>query len=80
MINADPLRRQIAERGLTVIQFSQLTGMSPNEVYDFLDGKRITAHNVESICRMFRCQPCDILEFSKSETKGHWEWVADSEK
>lgn len=80
MINTNPFKRTLVERGVSIPTLSQLTGITEGDLYAFEKGYRITKHNVEIICKILRCQPCDILEFTKKEKKGHWEWVADSEK
>lgn len=80
MINVDPFNRLLSERGLTVNHLSQITGLNPLDIYEFQKGNKITAHNVELLCKVLRCQPCDLIEFTKTETKGHWEWVADKEE
>jgi len=80
MINTDPLQRVLVERELNLTLLSQLSGIDIDDLIAFSKSRKITKHNVEILCRILRCQPCDILEFTKTENKGHWEWVADSEK
>lgn len=80
MINTNPFKRTLIEREVSIPTLSQLTGITEGDLYAFEKGYRITKHNVETICKILKCQPCDILEFTKEEKKGHWEWVADSGK
>ena len=80
MITTNPFRRLLAEKGLSVNTVSQLTNIPSDDIYKFLNNKKITPHKVEALCRILDCQPCDLIEFTQSETKGHWEWIADSKK
>jgi len=77
MINTDPFFRLLEERNLTMTVVSQLSGIPPKDLVAFSKGRKITAHLVGQLCSVLKCQPCEIIEFSKSETKGHWEWIAD---
>ena len=77
MINTDPFRRLLAERGLNPNLLSQLSGIPQSDLSSISRGKKITKHNIEALCKILDCQPCDIIEFTKTENKGHWEWVAD---
>ena len=77
MINTDPFNRLLAERNLSITQLFQLSGLYPGEIKSFLDGTSITKHKVEVLCSFLKCQPCDLIEFSKTETRGHWEWIEE---
>ena len=77
MINTDPFRKLLSERGLTVNQLAQITGLPQCDLSNFSRGKRITANNIETLCKVLQCQPCDLIEFTKTENKGHWEWIAE---
>lgn len=80
MINTDPLKRTLAERGLDTVQLSQLTGIPLYNIQLIMKGRSITPDNLNTLCQILNCQPCDIIEFTKNEDKGHWEWVANSEE
>ena len=73
MINTDPFKRTLVEKEISISTLSQLSGISAVDLYAFEKGLKITKHNVETICKILHCQPCDILEFIKEEKKGHWE-------
>ena len=77
MINTDPFSKLLEERCLTMTVVSQLSGIPQKDLVAFTKGRKVTAHLVGQLCSVLKCQPCDILEFSKSETKGHWEGIAD---
>ena len=79
MINIDPLMRQLAERGLSLSELSQLTQISLHDLSLMQKGKFITEENLNTLCKVLNCQPCDIIEFTVSDSKGHWEWI-DSTK
>ena len=76
MINAAPLARLLSEKGLTLSALSQLSGIAISTLAVMIEnGTNITQNNLNNLCSLLKCQPCDIIEFTKSETKGHWEWV-----
>ena len=76
MINAAPLARLLSEKGLTLSALSQLSGIAVSTLAAMIEnGTNITQNNLNNLCSLLKCQPCDIIEFTKSETKGHWEWV-----
>ena len=79
MINAAPLARLLSENGLTLSALSQLSGIAISTLAAMIEnGTNITQNNLNNLCSLLKCQPCDIIEFTKSETKGHWEWVEGS--
>ena len=79
MINAAPLARVLSEKGLTLSALSQLSGIAISTLAAMIEnGTNITQNNLNNLCSLLKCQPCDIIEFTKSETKGHWEWVEGS--
>ena len=80
MININPLIRLLAEKDLTFSELSQLTNISLHDLSLMKNGKFITKENLDTLCRILNCQPCEIIEFTKNEDKGHWEWVANSEE
>ena len=75
MININPLIRLLAERGLTFSELSQLTQISLHDLSLMKKGRYLTEENLDTLCRILNCQPCDIIEFTKTESKGHWEWI-----
>ena len=77
MININPLIRLLAEKGLTFSELSQLTNISLHDLSLMKKGRYLTEENLDTLCRILNCQPCDIIEFTKTESKGHWEWVSN---
>lgn len=77
MINTDPLNRLLAERGLDTVQLSQLTGIPLYNIQLIMKGRSITPETLNTLCQILNCQPSDIIEFTKTESKGHWEWVSN---
>ena len=75
MINTNPLMKLLAERGLSLSELSQLTQISLHDLSLMQKGKLITMEKLETLCQILNCQPCDIIEFTKTESKGHWEWI-----
>ena len=77
MISINPLIRLLTEKGLTFSELSQLTNISLHDLSLMKKGRYLTEENLDTLCRIFNCQPCDIIEFTKTESKGHWEWVSN---
>ena len=77
MININPLIRLLAEKGLTFSELSQLTQISLHDLSLMKKGRYLTEENLDTLCRILNCQPCDIIEFTNTESKGHWEWVSN---
>jgi len=78
MITTSPLKKLLAEKSLTVTDLSQLTDIPLSEI-SAIDRGVLSSENLDTLCRILNCQPCDILEYTKSAKKGHWEWVANSD-
>ena len=76
-ITVSPLERTMAEKDITVKQLSKLTGLSEQVLFGMRRGRSITLPNLDVICRVLNCQPCDIIEFKKDGVSGHWEWISD---
>ena len=78
MISAAPLLRLMAERELTAEQISQLTDIPVTRVKSFKYGySMINRNELDVLCRVLGCQPCDLVEYKKENGGGHWEWVDD---
>ncbi len=75
MITTNPFLQLLVEKNIKLEALSQLTGISMSDLSALKKGRKVTKHNIEAICQVLNCQPSDIIEFTKSETKGHWEWV-----
>ena len=75
MISTDPFQRLLAERNISLSLLSQLTEIPVADLSQMQHGKYITPKNLDKISRILNCQPSDIIEFTMSETKGHWQWV-----
>ena len=76
-ITASPLERTLAEKGITVKQLSQLSGLSEQVLFSMKKGRSLSFSNLDVICRVLKCQPCDVIEFKKNGVSGHWEWISD---
>lgn len=77
MINTNPFFKLLEERNLNLTIISQLSGIQLKDMVAFSKGRKLTAHIIGQLCSVLKCQPCDLIEFSKTETKGHWEWIED---
>ena len=78
MISAAPLLRLMAERELTTEQISQLTDIPVTRVKSFKYGfTMVNQKELDVLCRVLNCQPCDLVEYRKEARGGHWEWIDD---
>ena len=77
MISMAPFMRLLAEREIDLEQLSQITQIPLNRLTSFKHGSVLNQEELDVICRVLNCQPCDVVEFRKGETSGHWEWVSD---
>lgn len=77
MINAAPLKRLLAERELTLEFISQATGIRIETLHLFVKGQSITPETLNLICKTLDVQPKDVIEWSPTETKGHWVYVEE---
>ena len=78
MVSTAPLFRLMAERGLDNQSLSQLTDISPSRIKSLkYKYNRINQKELDVLCCVLKCQPCDLVEFRKSVAGGHWEWVVD---
>ena len=74
MISTAPLLRLMAEKGISVSQLSQLTGIKR---FSFVRNGHLSVDQLSEICKVLGVQPWEVIEFKKTETKGHWEWIDD---
>lgn len=73
-----PLFRLMTERGLDSEQLSQLTDITPSRINSLkYKNNKVNREELDILCRVLKCQPCDLVEFRKTEDGGHWEWVND---
>lgn len=77
MISAAPLRELMFEKEITFEELSQLSGISKNALKNMCRGSDISPHNVDVLCQLFKCQPKDIITYTKSNPKGHWVFVEE---
>ena len=78
VISAFPLFKLMAERGLDVEQLSQLTDITPTRLNSLkYKNNRVNREELDILCCVLTCQPCDLIEFRKEVRGGHWEWVVD---
>ena len=77
MISMAPFMRLLAEREIDLEQLSQITQIPLNRLTSFKHGSVLNQEELDVICRVLNCQPCDVVEFRKGETSGHWAWVSD---
>jgi DNA-binding Xre family transcriptional regulator len=77
MISMAPFMRLLAEREIDLEQFSQITQIPINRLAAFNHGTILNQEELDVICHILNCQPCDVVEFRKDKNVGHWEWVND---
>ena len=77
MITMAPFMKLLAEREIDLPQLSQLTQIPLNRLTSFKYGTLLNQEELDVLCRVLNCQPCDVVEFRKNKDAGHWEWVSD---
>lgn len=77
MITIAPLKRLMAENGYDFETVSQLSGISTEALKKMNRGYVITKGNIEKLCHLFKCQPCDIIEYTEFDNRGHWVYVPE---
>lgn len=78
MISTGPLLRLMAEKGIDVKQLSQLTGIPLKKLSTLRHNSRhFNVTQLDEICKVLGVQPYEVVEFVKTEKKGHWEWIDD---
>ena len=77
MISMAPFMRLLTEREIDLEQLSQVTQIPLNRLLSFRHGTVLNQEELDVICRVLNCQPCDVVEFRKEKTSGHWEWISD---
>lgn len=77
MISSAPLKRLLEEKGLTVQLLSQISSIDRNTIESIINAHCLTKENLSILCKFLNCQPKDLIEFTDTETKGHWVWVED---
>lgn len=80
MISIAPLERLLVEKDMTITFLSQVSGIEISVFSCMKEGKCITRKNIETICKVLKCQPSDVIEFQKTETKGHWEYIENTDE
>ena len=77
MISMAPFLRLLVEREIDLEQLSQITQIPNERLTLFKYGTILNQEELDVICRVLNCQPCDVVEFRKEKDSGHWEWVSD---
>lgn len=77
MINASPLKRLLVEKDLDVPLLMKVTGLCSVTLTKLLNKGEATCRTIDILCRALKCQPCDIIEFTKTKKEGHWEYVTE---
>lgn len=67
MISTAPFRKLLVEKDMSLKELSELSGLD----YPLLaavadDGKRLSSKNLNVLCRVLDCQPCDIMRFERN--------------
>lgn len=78
MINTDPLKALLIDRNISITFISQASGLSKGILKSILRGRSIRSENLNLLCSVLNCQPCDIIEWKPdSNLKGHWVYLED---
>lgn len=79
MISASPLRQLLIEKDLDVPLLIKATGLSNITLLNLLKKGKASCKTIDVLCRALKCQPCDIIEFTKTKKEGHWEYMVTEE-
>ena len=76
MIVGNSLRRLLVEKDMSLELLSQVTGIHYRVLMKIIEGKSITTKNIDTLCKVLNCQPCDIIEYVPDDrVESHWEWI-----
>ncbi len=56
-------------KGLSMLVLSEMTGISYTAILRFCKNQitRIDCPTLETLCRFFECEPCDLIEYIKED-------------
>lgn len=76
MIVGNSLRRLLVEKDMSLELLSQVSGINLRTLMKIVKGESVTASNINTLCKVLKCQPCDIIEYIPDDrVKPHWEWI-----
>lgn len=79
MISSAPFKRLLVEKEIDIATLSKVTKLPMCRFEELYRSGKASCKTIDAICRALRCQPCDIIEFSKTIKKGHWEFITEEE-
>ena len=65
MIVLEPLWDMFKERGINVYSLEYTYGLNPAEIHRLKKGHNYTLKSIDRYCKLFGCQPGDILEYTE---------------
>ena len=77
MISMAPFLKLMVERDLDIKQLSQISGITEHRLASLKYHNTVNQQELDILCRVLNCQPCDLVEVRKSRQGGHWEWIND---
>ena len=66
MISYEPFFRTMTERGITSYRLMKM-GFSRSTYYAMKHGDNISSHTVNQLCKLLKCNVCDIMEYVDDE-------------
>ena len=65
MISYEPLWKTMKEKGVTTYTLIYKMGFSAYTITNLKRNKSITMNTMEKLCKVLRCTPNDIVEFTE---------------
>lgn len=79
MIDSAPFKRLLVEKELDIEMLARVTNLSIDKFETLYRTGKASCKTIDAICRALKCQPCDIIEFTKTIKKGHWEFITEEQ-
>lgn len=69
MIVLEPLWDMFKERGINAYSLEYTYGLNPAEIHRLKKGHNYTLKSIDRYCKLFGCQPGDILLYRDEDKK-----------
>lgn len=79
MIKGTPFKCFLEKNEYDYDFVTQATGLNVETLRNLIKGKSFSPKTISTICKTFKIQPCDVIEWDEKAEKGHWVFVAEGE-
>ena len=63
MITFEPFWQLMKEKGITTYDLINTYGLNPADISRLRHDHNYTLHSIDNFCRLFSCQPGDIIQY-----------------